>query len=107
MEFNIELEDNSSIRRFFKRHNDEKSEIMQNFKVTLPIILHEKPYKIKTVSHQKYRGKTIFEYKVTLKKSVSYRAAFIRNEEKILLFFISSTTIKKDFSEELKNTSFK
>lgn len=95
--FNISIDDNHSIKKFFKKFSIYEKETIKNINIVLPILITEKPYKIKTAHGLKYKGNLIYEYKIKINKFINFRAAYTLTEDNILVFFISDTTIKKDF----------
>ena len=95
----IIIEDNSVLEKFFRRNRKYEEKIINEIRENLLSIIKEKTYKIKTVKGYKYEGKTIYEYKIPLDKVFSCRVAYIYQEEKIIVFFISLTTIKHEFTK--------
>lgn len=101
--YNIEIEDNKYLKKFFKSNIKYKYLIIDNINNTLPILIKEKPYKIKTAYGYKYNNITIYEYKIKLDKYVDCRVAYTHKDDKISVFFISNIIIKKDFVKLLEN----
>ena len=64
-------------------------------------MINEKAYKIKDVNKLKYKGKTIYEYKIILDKYFVCRVAYIREDDNIILFYISTNIIKATFTKEI------
>lgn len=101
--YNIYIEDNKHTRKFLKKYSGYTSKIEENIKEVLPKLIVEKPYKIKTAYGYKYNGELIFEYKIKLDKYLDCRAAYIKNENELKVFFISNVLIKKEFVKLLEN----
>ncbi|MGL5067505.1 MAG: hypothetical protein ACRC6T_06710 [Sarcina sp.] len=95
--YNIVIEDNKYIQKFYKNNQKYKELIIDNINTILPILIKDKPYKIKTAYGYKYDNLTIHEYKIKLDKYTACRVAYTMNSNDILIFFISNTIIKKDF----------
>ncbi|MGL4602176.1 MAG: hypothetical protein ACRCYN_00735 [Plesiomonas sp.] len=100
----ITIDENNSIISFFKKYTKFEESIKINIYNTLPNILHAKPHKIKPAYKLKRHGLTILEYKIVVGKS-NFRAAFTISDNNISVFYITETTIKKDFVKELGKTS--
>ncbi|MGL5067353.1 MAG: hypothetical protein ACRC6T_05920 [Sarcina sp.] len=100
---NIEIEDNKYLKKFFKTNLKYKNLIIDNINNTLPILIKDKPYKIKTAYSYKYNNSTIYEYKIKLDKYVNCRVAYTNTTNNIIIFFISNIIIKKDFVKLLEN----
>lgn len=108
MNYNIEIEENKHINKFLKHNKKYEELIRDNIKNVLPMLIEEKPYKIKTAHGLKYKGKLIYEYKIKLDKYVDCRVAYIIDGLEITIFFISNTIIKKQFVsllEKIENIS--
>ena len=85
----IVIEENSYLEKFFE-HNRKHEDYIRNriYKCTLDLI-NTNPHKIKKVRGYKYKGKTIYEYRV----------AYIFHKEEIIIFFISNIIIKNEFTK--------
>lgn len=92
------------MERFFKNFNRIEEGIKNNIRQVLPELIEFKPYKIKTAHHLKRNGHTIYEYKIVVNKN-EFRAAYTMVDNEVDLFFISSTTIKRDFVKLLESTN--
>lgn len=103
MQYDITIQENRYIKKFFSRFNMFEEAIKENIYHTLPEIIDTRPYKIKLAGHLKRGGKFIYEYKIVAKRS-DFRAAYIIEGHQIEVFFISSTTIKKEFVATLSST---
>lgn len=100
---NIIIEENNYLEKFF-RHNTKYSEkLKQEIYSNILTMINEKPYKIKTVNRLKYNGKLIYEYKITLEKYFVCRVAYILDEDNVIVFYISTNTIKANFTKEVSN----
>lgn len=99
------IEENSALKKFFRANSQYVALIRQNLAEYLPVLLTEKPYKIKTVAGYRYQGQTIFEYKIPLDKNTDCRVAYIKQNEDIRVFFISNTVVKKEFTKLLAKIS--
>lgn len=104
MSFNITIDENKYMEKFFKNFKEYEEEIKDNIYNKLPDIINFRPHKIKTAYHLKRNNHTVYEYKVIV-KNANFRAAYIKVEDDIELFFISSTTIKRDFVKLLESTN--
>lgn len=104
MNFNIIIDENKYLDKFFRNFKSYEEGIKYNIYNKLEEIIKFKPHKIKTAYHLKRKNNIVYEYKIVV-KNYNFRAAYIKNEENIEVFFISSTTIKKDFVKLLENTS--
>ncbi len=104
MDFNIVIDDNKYIDKFFSQFHMFEENIKDNIYNTLPDIINFRPHKIKSAYHLKRKGHTIYEYKIVVNKN-NFRAAYILVDNNIELFFISSTTIKREFVKLLENTT--
>lgn len=105
MSFKINIEENKYFQKFFKKYGKYEELIKNNIKTILPVLILEKPYKIKTAYGYKYNGKLIYEYKIKLDKYLDCRVAYTLENNEIEAFFISTVTIKKDFVNELVKLS--
>ncbi|MGL5006502.1 MAG: hypothetical protein ACRC53_03795 [Plesiomonas sp.] len=101
---NVTIDENNNILSFFKKHATLEELIKLNFYNELPNILHTKPHKIKPAYKLKRHGITILEYKVVVGKN-DFRAAFIINNNDVSVFYITETTIKREFVNELSKTN--
>lgn len=106
MNYNIEIEDNNHINKFLKHNKKYEDIIRDNIKNVLPVLIDEKPYKIKTAHGLKYKGKLVYEYKIKLDKFVDCRVAYIIEGSEITIFFISNTIIKKQFVNLLEKIEY-
>ena len=104
MDFNVRIEDNRYMEKFFKTFSSYEEEIKDNIYHKLPDIINFRPYKIKPAYHLKRNKHTIFEYKVIV-KNANFRAAYTQIGTDITVFFISETTIKRQFVSLLEKTS--
>lgn len=101
----IIIEENNILRKFFRANEQYEAMIRQNLQTVLPVLLSDKPYKIKTVAGYRYLGQTIYEYKIPLDKNTDCRVAYIHQGEDIRAFFISNTIVKKEFTKLLLKVS--
>lgn len=101
--FNITIEDNKSLKKFFKANSKYHDAIVSNINTILPTLITDKPYKIKTAHGYKYKNHTIFEYKIKLDKYIDCRVAYTIENNNIIVFFISNTIIKKEFVKLLES----
>ena len=83
----IIIEDNSILKKFFRANAQYADVIRQNITEHLPVLLAEKPYKIKTVAGYRYLGQTIYEYKIPLDKNTDCRVAYIHQNDGCCPFF--------------------
>ncbi len=104
MEFKITIEENRYIEKFFKQFAQYEEEIRDNIYNKLPDIINNRPYKIKPAYHLKRENHTIFEYKIIV-KNANFRAAYTQIDNYINLFFITDTTIKREFVSLLERTN--
>lgn len=103
MNFKINIEDNNHMKKFFKQNNKYEKLIRDNIQEALPILIVDKPYKIKTAYGYKYKGKLIYEYKIKLDKQLDCRVAYTLENDEILVFFISNIIIKREFVKLLEH----
>lgn len=103
-DYKIRIDDNKYLDRFFKNFSRFEEGIKDNIDRILPELIQFKPHKIKTAYHLKRNGHTIYEYKIVVNKS-DFRAAYTLVGNEIEVFFISSTTIKREFIKLLENTN--
>ena len=101
----IIIEDNSILKKFFRANAQYADVIRQNITEHLPVLLAEKPYKIKTVAGYRYMGQNFYEYKIPLDKNPDCRVAYIHQNDDIRVFFISNTIVKKEFTKLLTKVS--
>ncbi len=104
MNYNITIDNNKYIERFFNKFKMYENDIKSNIYNTLPELIDFKPYKIKPAYHLKRHGLTVFEYKIVVNKN-NFRAGYTINDNDINLFYITNTIIKREFVKELENTS--
>lgn len=104
MDFNVIIEDNRYMEKFFRKFPQYEEEVKGNIYNKLPDIINNRPHKIKPAYHLKRNNHTIYEYKVVV-KNANFRAAYIQVEHEITVFFISDTTIKRLFVGLLEKTS--
>lgn len=95
----VMIEENSILEKFFRRNKKYEEKIKSEIYKHIVSIIEEKAYKIKTVRGYKYQGKTIYEYKIPLDKVFACRVAYIHQDEQIIVFFISLTIIKHEFTK--------
>lgn len=95
----ITIEENSTLEKFFRRNKKYEEKIRNEIYDHIVSIIEEKAYKIKTVRGYKYEGKTIYEYKIPLDKVFACRVAYIHQEDELIVFFISLTIIKHEFTK--------
>ncbi|MGG7077124.1 hypothetical protein [Clostridium sardiniense] len=105
MKENIIIEDNNILKKFFKANKKYEELIINNILYRLPDIIKSSPYKIKAVQNYIYNGKTIYEYKIPLDNAINCRVAYTNYNNKIKVFFISNTIIKREFVKLLSNMS--
>lgn len=104
MKYNINIDNNKYIQKFFNKYSDFEEDIKNNIYNILPEIIDFRPHKIKPAYHLKRNGLTIFEYKITVNKN-NFRAGYTIDNNNIDLFYITKTTIKRCFVEELESTN--
>lgn len=92
------------MRKFFSEYSMFEEEIKNNIYNILPDIINFRPHKIKPAYDLKRKGHTIYEYKIVVNKH-KFRAAYILVGNDLELFFISTTTIKREFVKVLEKTS--
>ncbi|MEF9943508.1 MAG: hypothetical protein RR101_03245 [Burkholderiaceae bacterium] len=101
----VTIESNRHIDQFFRRFAATEAEVRDNVRHALPEILRHRPHKIKTAYHLQRNGHPIHEYKIVLKHSINYRAAFTEIDQRVTVFFISDTLIKREFVKLLGHTN--
>lgn len=101
----IIIEENSILKKFFRANAQYEDLIRHNVTDHLPVLLAEKPYKIKSVAGYRYLGQTIYEYKIPLDKNTDCRVAYIHQNDDIHVFFMSNTIVKKEFTKLLTKVS--
>lgn len=106
MTYNIFIEDNKYLEKFFKHNSSYESLIRDNIYDVLPTLIVDKPYKIKTAYGLKYKSKTIYEYKIKLNKYLDCRVAYTLSNNEILVFFASNIIIKKEFVKLLEKVDY-
>ena len=103
----IEINDKVNFKTFKKDREVEIEKIDKGlfnvsenriYKCTLDLI-NNNPHKIKKVRGYKYKGKTIYEYKIPLEAGLDCRVAYIFYKEEIIIFFISNIIIKNEFTK--------
>lgn len=104
MDLNITIEDNRYMEKFFRKFPQYEEAVKENMLHKLPDIIMNRPYKIKPAYHLKRNNQTIYEYKVIV-RDINFRAAYTQNGNDVNVFFISDTTIKRQFVNVLENTS--
>ena len=100
----IIIEDNSVLNKFFRNNKKHETLIKNNITNHLPQLLDQQSYKIKTVAGCRYQGQTIYEYKIPLDKNTNCRVAYVHQGEAIVVFFISNTIVKREFTKLLIKT---
>ncbi|TIC83198.1 hypothetical protein [Crenobacter intestini] len=100
----VTIDPNKYIQRFFGKHSQLEADIRHNIQHTLPEIIEHRPHKIKPAYHLKRGNRTILEYKIVV-GSHNFRAAYTQDGEQVELFYITSTTIKREFVKELAGTT--
>ena len=103
MKYNIVIDNNKYVQKFFNKHNSFEKDIKNNIYNILPEIIDFRPHKIKPAYHLKRNGLTIFEYKIVVNNN-NFRAGYTLNGSDIDLFYITKTTIKREFVKELEGT---
>ncbi|MGL5787089.1 MAG: hypothetical protein ACRCX4_09755 [Bacteroidales bacterium] len=104
MDLNVSIEDNRYMEKFFRKFPQYEEEVKENIYHKLPDIILNRPHKIKPAYHLKRNNQTIYEYKVIV-KNANFRAAYTQTGNNVLVFFISETTIKRQFVSLLESTS--
>lgn len=104
MDFKVTIEDNKYMEKFFKNFPQYEEEVKQNIYHKLPEIINYRPYKIKPAYHLKRDNHTIYEYKIIV-KNANFRAAYTQIGNDVNVFYISDTTIKRNFVNLLEHTS--
>ena len=104
MMLTIELEDNKYLQRFFRKYAQYEAAVKHNVHTVLPEIILHRPHKIKPAYDLKRHQLTIQEYKVVVDK-VNFRAAYTQSGDVVTVFYITPTTIKREFVRELASTS--
>lgn len=99
----IVIEQNNYLEKFFKHNSRYSEKLKQEINDNILNIINEKTYKIKTVNKLKYKGKTIYEYKIVLDKSFVCRVAYIKDQSNIIVFYISTNLIKLNFTKEVSH----
>lgn len=92
------IEENKSLEKYFNDNKKYEKFIKDEIYSEILTIINDRPHKIKTVRGYKYKGKTIYEYKISLDKELDCRVAYIYIENKILVFFISNIIRKNLFT---------
>ena len=100
---NVVIEDNKYIEKFMKHHNNYSERLKDEIYSNINTMINEKAYKIKDVRGLKYRGKTAFEYEIILDKYFVCRIAYIKEDDNIVVFYISTNIIKATFTKEVSN----
>ena len=103
MKYNIVRDNNKYVQKFFNKHNSFEKDIKNNIYNILPELIDFRPHKIKPAYHLKRNGLTIFEYKIVVNNK-NFRAGYTLNGYDIHLFYITNTTIKREFVKELGST---
>lgn len=97
------IEQNKYLQKFFKNNDKYSEKLKQQIYDNILTVINEKAYKIKTVNKLKYNKKTIFEYKISLEKDFVCRVAYTKDENEVLVFYISTNIIKANFTKEVYN----
>ena len=92
MKYNITIDNNKYIQKFFNKYSSFEEDIKNNIYNILPEIID-----------LKRNGLTIFEYKIVVNNN-NFRAGYTLNGSDIDLFYITKTTIKREFVKELEGT---
>lgn len=98
---NIIIEENKYLQKFFNQNKTYSEKLKQEIYENILIIIKERNYKIKDVNKLKYKGKTIYEYKIILNKYFICRVAYIKEGDSIIVFYISTNIIKAIFTKEV------
>ncbi|MGL4454221.1 MAG: hypothetical protein ACRCTZ_23975 [Sarcina sp.] len=102
--YNIKIEENIYLKKFFKHNLKFENLIVDNINHVLPMLITDKPHKIKTAHGYKYNNLTIYEYKIKLDNYTNCRVAYTCDKDNnILVFFISNIIIKRDFVKLLES----
>ena len=97
----VQIEDNKIIQKFLKKHSKFETKIIKEIEDNIFTMINEKEYKIKIVKDCKYLNKIVWEYKIHLNDSLTFRVAYIIQENKVIVFFLSTTLIKANFTQEV------
>lgn len=98
---NVIIEENNYLEKFFSHNKNYSEKLKEEIYENILNMINEKSYKIKDVNKLKYKGKTIYEYKIILNKYFVCRVAYIREEDNIIVFYISTNIIKATFTKEI------
>ena len=97
----ILISNNNDAEQKMAKLNELKEKLKQEIYDNILIIINERNYKIKDVHKLKYKGKTIYEYKIILNKYFVCRVAYIKDGDNIVVFYISTNIIKAIFTKEI------
>ena len=100
----VEIEDNKIIQKFYSKNTKYVAEIKQRIFDDILNMINFKEYKIKLVKNCKYLNHPVWEYKININDKLIFRIAYVILENKVVVFFMSTTLIKREFSSEV--TSF-
>ncbi|PJE77930.1 hypothetical protein CI610_03141 [invertebrate metagenome] len=106
MKKQVSIDNNHLIKKFFRSNKKNESFIRSEIENHLITLIIQRPYKIKSIPKHYYDGKIIYEYKIPLDGNKNCRVAYIhQDDDHILAFFISNTTVKQEFVKLLRKVS--
>lgn len=97
IEKKIIIDDNIYLKKFFEHNKKYEDYIRDRIDNNTLELINNNPHKIKTVRGYKYKGKTIYEYKIPLEPGLDCRIAYIFSGDQINVFFISNIIRKNEF----------
>lgn len=89
-------------KTFFKKHKNEQKIIKQLIDQAITKELATGMTKVKIAAMTRIEGKSIYEFRLNLKKAGSARVAFAVKDEQVLVLLITSNLQKDSFSHELE-----
>ena len=89
-------------KTFFKKHKNEQKIIKQLIDQAITKELATGMTKVKIAAMTRIEGKSIYEFRLNLKKAGSARVAFAVKYEQVLVLLITSNLQKDSFSLELE-----
>lgn len=89
-------------KTFFKKHKNEQKIIKQLIDQAITKELATGMTKVKIAAMTRIEEKSIYEFRLNLKKAGSARVAFAVKDEQVLVLLITSNLQKNSFSHELE-----
>lgn len=88
-------------KAFFKKHRKKHNEITTMISAAVNREVTTGMTKVKLATRKKIAGKSLYEFRLNVGKIGSVRIAFTKDQDKVIIYFISSHLQKATFTHEL------